>query len=90
VLGELLLGVVLGNLALLGFTGFEAIPKDPIIAFIAELGVIVLLLQIGLETRLADLIKVGPRAFAVGGRHRRSLRAGYLGGRSVAAAGAFA
>jgi Kef-type K+ transport system membrane component KefB len=26
----------------------------------------VLLLQIGLETRLADLIKVGPRAFAVG------------------------
>ncbi|MBK8760931.1 MAG: cation:proton antiporter [Sulfuritalea sp.] len=66
VLGELLLGVALGNLALLGFTGFEAIPKDPIIAFIAELGVIVLLLQIGLETRLADLIKVGPRAFAVG------------------------
>jgi Kef-type K+ transport system membrane component KefB len=58
--------VALGNLALLGFTGFEAIPKDPIIAFIAELGVIVLLLQIGLETRLADLIKVGPRAFAVG------------------------
>jgi Kef-type K+ transport system membrane component KefB len=34
-------------------------------AFIAELGVIVLLLQIGLETRLADLIKVGPRALAV-------------------------
>ena len=66
VLGELLLGVALGNLALVGFTGFEAIPKDPIIAFIAELGVIVLLLQIGLETRLADLIKVGPRAFAVG------------------------
>ena len=66
VLGELLLGVALGNLALLGFTGFEAIPKDPIIAFIAELGVIVLLLQIGLETRLADLIKVGPRALAVG------------------------
>ena len=66
VLGELLLGVALGNLALLGFTAFEAIPRDPIIAFIAELGVIVLLLQIGLETRLADLIRVGPRAAAVG------------------------
>lgn len=66
VLGELLLGVALGNLALLGIDAFDAIPKDPIIAFIAELGVIVLLLQIGLETRLADLIKVGPRAFAVG------------------------
>ena len=66
VLGELLLGVALGNLALIGIDAFEAIPKDPIVAFIAELGVIVLLLQIGLETRLADLIKVGPRAFAVG------------------------
>ena len=66
VLGELLLGVVLGNLALLGFTAFEPIEHDPAVAFIAELGVIVLLLQIGLETRLAALIKVGPRAFAVG------------------------
>ena len=66
VLGELLLGVVLGNLALLGFGAFESIAKDPAVAFIAELGVIVLLLQIGLETRLADLVRVGPRAFAVG------------------------
>jgi Kef-type K+ transport system membrane component KefB len=65
VLGELLLGVALGNLALFGFHYFDSIAKDPIIAFIAELGVIVLLLQIGLETRLADLIKVGGRAFAV-------------------------
>lgn len=67
VLGELLLGVVLGNLALLGIGFFDSIAKDPIVAFLAELGVIVLLLQIGLETRLADLVKVGGRAFAVGG-----------------------
>ncbi|MFZ4478268.1 MAG: cation:proton antiporter [Rhodoferax sp.] len=66
VLGELLLGVVLGNLALVGVGAFESIRTDPIIEFIAELGVIVLLLQIGLETRLADLVRVGPRAFAVG------------------------
>jgi len=66
VLGELLLGVVLGNLALLGLHYFESIPRDPIVAFIAELGVIVLLLQIGLETRLKDLVQVGPTAFAVG------------------------
>jgi Kef-type K+ transport system membrane component KefB len=66
VLGELLLGVVLGNLSLLGLGYFDAIAKDPAVLFIAELGVIVLLLQIGLETRLADLIKVGGRAFAVG------------------------
>jgi Kef-type K+ transport system membrane component KefB len=67
VLGELLLGVLLGNLSLFGIHYFDSIAKDPIIAFIAELGVIVLLLQIGLETRLADLVKVGGRAVAVGG-----------------------
>jgi Kef-type K+ transport system membrane component KefB len=67
VLGELLLGVILGNLALFGIGFFDSIAKDPIVAFLAELGVIVLLLQIGLETRLADLVKVGGRAFAVGG-----------------------
>jgi Kef-type K+ transport system membrane component KefB len=43
----------------------HAIRHDPIIAFLAELGVIVLPLQIGLETRLADLVQVGGRATAV-------------------------
>jgi Kef-type K+ transport system membrane component KefB len=66
VLGELLLGVVLGNLGLVGISYFTSIPQDPIIKFMAELGVIILLLQIGLETRLADLAKVGVRAAGVG------------------------
>lgn len=66
VLGELLLGVVFGNLGLLGLHYFDRVAADPIIAFMAELGVIVLLLQIGLETRLNDLVKVGARAFLVG------------------------
>ena len=66
VLGELLLGVVLGNLSLAGLHYFDSIPGDPIVAFIAELGVIVLLLQIGLETRLRDLVAVGGTAFLVG------------------------
>ena len=66
VLGELLLGVVLGNLAPFGFHYFDTVARDPIIAFMAELGVIVLLLQIGLETRLAELVKVGGRASLVG------------------------
>lgn len=66
VLGELLLGVALGNLTLFGIHYFDTIAKDPIIAFMAELGVIVLMLQIGLETRLADLVKVGGRAATVG------------------------
>lgn len=66
VLGELLLGVFLGNLTLLGIQYFDGIAKDPIIMFMAELGVIILLLQIGLETRLGDLVSVGVRASAVG------------------------
>lgn len=66
VLGELLLGVALGNLTLFGIQYFDTISKDPIIAFMAEVGVIVLMLQIGLETRLADLVKVGGRAASVG------------------------
>jgi len=66
VLGELLLGVVLGNIGLLGVHYFDSIAKDPIIVFMAELGVIILLLQIGLETRLGDLVKVGARASLVG------------------------
>lgn len=66
VLGELLLGVALGNLTLLGIQYFDTIAKDPIIAFMAQLGVIILMLQIGLETRLADLMKVGGRAASVG------------------------
>ncbi len=66
VLGELLLGVVLGNLAIVGFHYFDRVAGDPIIAFLAELGVIVLLLQIGLETRLDDLVKVGVKASLVG------------------------
>ncbi len=66
VLGELLLGVVLGNLGLIGFHYFDTIARDPIIMFMAELGVIILLLQIGLETRLGDLVSVGVRASLVG------------------------
>jgi Kef-type K+ transport system membrane component KefB len=66
VLGELLLGVVLGNLGLIGFHYFATVASDPIILFMAELGVIILLLQIGLETRLGDLVSVGVRASLVG------------------------
>ncbi len=65
VLGELLVGVLLGNLSLLGLHAFEKIEADPIIAVLAELGVVILLFQIGLETNLGDMKRVGMRAFAV-------------------------
>lgn len=65
VLGELVMGVVLGNLSLAGLGFFDRIAEDRTIAVFAELGVVILLFQIGLETTVADLAKVGARAFAV-------------------------
>lgn len=65
VLGELLIGVVLGNLTLVGIGVFEPVTADPILAFLAELGVIILLFQIGLESNLAQLGRVGARALMV-------------------------
>jgi len=65
VLGELLVGVVMGNLVLLGIDVFEPIKHDGIIAFLSELGVIVLLFQIGLESNIQEMKKVGLNALLV-------------------------
>jgi Kef-type K+ transport system membrane component KefB len=65
VLGELLVGVLLGNLALLGITVFEPIKEDVIIAFLAQLGVVILLFQIGLESNFKEMTKVGRPALLV-------------------------
>jgi len=65
VLGELLMGIALGNLALLGIDWLEPIESDEIIAFLAELGVVILLFQIGLESSVETMMKVGLRAFTV-------------------------
>lgn len=65
VLGELLVGVILGNLGLLGWRFFETVETDVVIRFLAELGVVILLFQIGLESDLAEMKRVGPRAALV-------------------------
>lgn len=65
VLGELVAGIVLGNLALLGITFFEPIKTNEIILFLSELGVIVLLFQIGLESNISRMAKVGFPALRV-------------------------
>ncbi len=65
VLGELVIGVILGNLALVGINLLEPIKHDPIIAFLAELGVVILLLQIGLESNIQKMKEVGLKAFLV-------------------------
>lgn len=65
VLGELVIGVLIGNLVLVGIPFFEPIKSNEIIAFLSELGVVILLFQIGLESNLIEMSKVGPRASAV-------------------------
>jgi Kef-type K+ transport system membrane component KefB len=61
VLGELVAGVLLGP-SLFGLLD----PTDPILATLAELGVLILLLQIGLHTDLRSILRVGKPAAAVG------------------------
>lgn len=65
VLGEMIIGVVIGNLALFGINFFEPIKNDVSIAFLAELGAVILLFQIGLESNIQKLCQVGWRAFAI-------------------------
>lgn len=65
VLGEMLIGVVLGNLALVGLTFFEPIKQNEIIRFLSEFGVIILLFQVGLESNVRDMSKVGLSALMV-------------------------
>jgi Kef-type K+ transport system membrane component KefB len=60
VVGELIAGVLLGT-SLLGLVN----PADPVLQSLAELGVLVLLFEIGLHTDLKSLIKVGPEAITV-------------------------
>lgn len=65
VLGELIIGVMIGNLALIGWHWFEPIKNNEIIKFFAELGVVILLFQIGLESNIKQMKKVGGRSFLV-------------------------
>jgi Kef-type K+ transport system membrane component KefB len=65
VLGELVIGMLLGNLVLLGFPFLEPVGENAVMHFLAELGVVILLFQIGLESNIAQLRRVGGRAFAV-------------------------
>jgi Kef-type K+ transport system membrane component KefB len=59
VLGELTAGIVLGNLVILGFSGVEPLKSNDTIAALAELGVIILLFEVGLESDLKEMIEVG-------------------------------
>jgi Kef-type K+ transport system membrane component KefB len=65
VLGELIFGVVLGNLALLGFHGFEFLKTNQGIEILAQIGVMLLLFEVGLESNVKEMMSVGASSLLV-------------------------
>src|SRR3954465_15033132 len=63
VLGELVAGVLLGG-SVLGVVPADGLPADPV-PVLAGLGVLLLLFEIGLETDLREMFRVGPASLAV-------------------------
>ena len=59
VLGELFAGILLGNLVIFGFTRAESLKTNETVAALAELGVIILLFEVGLESDLKEMMEVG-------------------------------
>lgn len=59
VMGELIIGILLGNLGLIGFHGLDYLKADAGVEILASMGVILLLFEVGLDSSLADLMKVG-------------------------------
>jgi Kef-type K+ transport system membrane component KefB len=65
VLGELLAGIIIGNLTLAGFHEANWIRTDAVIGALAQIGVILLLFEVGLESNLAEMLEVGWSALFV-------------------------
>jgi Kef-type K+ transport system membrane component KefB len=59
VLGELVAGVLLGNLALVGVPWADSFKTNVTLDILAQLGVIILLFEVGLESTVRDMLKVG-------------------------------
>ena len=65
VLGELIIGMVIGNLHLIGIDTFTGFGGDVVLEVLAELGVIILLFEVGLESTVSEMMKVGVASFMV-------------------------
>ena len=65
VLGELILGMLIGNLYLVGIDFLEPFKHDVTLEVLAELGVIILLFEVGLESSVKEMMKVGLASFMV-------------------------
>src|SRR3989442_411045 len=67
VLGELVGGIIIGNLVLFGFTGAEPLKTNEVIGALAEIGVIILLFEVRLESDLKEMVEVGWSSLLVAG-----------------------
>jgi len=65
VLGELIAGVILGNLVLLGYHGLDFLATNEGISIIAEIGVVLLLFEVGLESNVKEMMSVGASSLLV-------------------------
>jgi Kef-type K+ transport system membrane component KefB len=65
VLGELMAGIVLGNMDLLGVPVLEPIQWDPNVDMLSRLGVLILLFEVGLESTVAQMMQVGVSSLLV-------------------------
>ncbi len=59
VLGELIAGIVLGNLSFGGVTPFEGLARNETIEVIAGIGALILLFEVGVESTVGQMLKVG-------------------------------
>ena len=62
VLGELVAGMILGNV---GLAWFDSLGSDPTIEILAGIGVLILLFEVALESTVAQMLQVGASSFAV-------------------------
>lgn len=65
VLGELVAGVIVGNLPLVGITSLGWIADDSAIDMLARVGVLILLFEVGLESSVRQMMKVGLSSLVV-------------------------
>jgi Kef-type K+ transport system membrane component KefB len=65
VMGELFVGIVLGNLSLAGLNFIEPVKHDLVFKFLSELGVVILLFEVGLESKIEEMRRLGFRVFLV-------------------------
>jgi Na+:H+ antiporter len=62
VLGELMAGILLGNL---GVPWLRDLGQEPMLAQLGQLGVVLLLFEVGLESTVGDMLAVGGRSLLV-------------------------